>query len=113
MSGYNRVAESNATQLQNVTNKKLIKNTDILAGRKGCLLVNDTSEHLVNFEAIIVREDNTQISVLEGRDSSGTIVDLVAAYNITSTDLFAGEFIPAKVYPITKIQLTSGSVMMY
>ncbi len=113
MSEYNRVAESNAMQLQNVTNKKLIKNTDILAGRKGCLLVNDTAAHAVNFEAIIVREDSTQISVLTGRDSSGAAVDLVALYNIASTDLLAGEFIPAKVYPITNIQLSTGSVMMY
>ena len=114
MAGYIQSGQSEAIQLQNIANKKLIKNTDILLGRRGCQLINDTTDHDdIIWEAIVVREEGTQIAVLEGRDSRGNNVDLITEFGIDGVDLFTGEFIPAKNYPITRIQLTSGSVMMY
>lgn len=114
MAGYGMYGNSEAIQLQNIANKKLIKNTDILMGRRGCELINDTNDHAdIIWQGIVVREDATQIAVLESRDSKGNLVDLVSRFNLTGNDLFAGEYIPAGEYPITRIQLTTGSVMMY
>ena len=114
MAGYIQTGQSEAIQLQNTTNKKLMKNTDIMSGRRGCLLIDDTAEHdNVTRDAFIVREDNTVIAVLETTDARGNVVDLVSEYNLSGKSLFAGEFIPGKFFVINKIQLTSGSVMMY
>lgn len=103
-----------ARQLQNTTNKKLMKNTDIMSGRRGCILIDDVAEHdNVDRDAFIIREDGTEIAVLEGRDYNNDTVDLLTDYNLSGKSLLAGEFIPGKFFLITKIQLASGSVMGY
>ena len=109
-----QTGQSEAIQLQNVANKKLIKNSDIIAGRRGCYLINDTNLHeSINRNALVVREDDTIITVLTTKDSSGNEIDLVTEFNLTGVNLLAGEFIPSLTYPIYDIQLSGGSVMTY
>ena len=113
MGRYSSTDATASIQLQNTTNKKLMKNTDIMSGRRGCLLIDDALAHdNLGRDAFIVREDTT-ITVLEGRDAQNNVINLLTDYNLSGKTLIAGEFIPAKLFVINKIQLSTGSVMMY
>jgi len=84
----------------------------MMVGNNGCTFITDTSEHVVDFAAAIVRED-TQVAALE---ISGTDVLTDSAYadslnTISGQTLFAGDIIVAPAGEVfSKIQLTSGSI---
>lgn len=90
-----------------VSQPRLMKNTDTIVGRRGCYLLDDTTEHTTPRAAIIIREDS-EISKLEVNG-----VDVLSEYNLSGKVLIQGDVISAKEYQFTSIQLASGSAMLY
>lgn len=88
--------------------------TKQLMGSNGCNIVDDTSEHTIKADTIVVMTD-TVIGTLEVNDVSvlsSTITD--GKYNLTGKTLPAGFLITkSKLGAFTKITLTSGSVEIF
>jgi len=88
---------------------RISKNSDIVVGRRGCYLLDDTSSYTADTRnTIIIREDATIIAALEVNG-----VDVLSDFNLSAKSLLKGETISARERAFTTIQLSAGSAMLY